>query len=75
MWNVKFFKEAAVLFSTSQINHSLILANITRNSLLLAEFSVEMEGGEKRKKQGRKKIQLFHLKSRTIYAAVPVYQH
>lgn len=31
--------------------------------------------GKKGKKQGRGKIQLFHLKSRTIYAAVPIYQH
>lgn len=55
MWNAKFFKEAAVLFCTYQINHILILANIPRNSLLLAELSIEMYGGEKKKEARKKK--------------------
>lgn len=44
-----------MLFCTYQINHILILANIPRNSLLLAELSIEMYEGEKKKEARKKK--------------------
>lgn len=41
----------------------------------LQSFLLKCMEVKNRKKQGRKKIKVFHLKSRKNYAAVPIYQH
>lgn len=60
MWNVKCFlfmviKQALVLFCTCQINHIVILVNIPRDFLLLAELLLKCMEGKKKKETRKKK--------------------